>query len=159
MQRDSLLKPAAIAFVIALITYATFYSCDGHLRTRKGPWQLEFTADTNSVPAVVIHQPSLGVERFQLIFAGERVPTNFVPATIRFDTPQQTVPAGEFLYHDLMYLPGVVTLNLFGHGIELLPRALIVNGREEPWRPTATIELKPEAKKTLPPVPKKKKRY
>ncbi len=159
MKRDSLLKPVAIAFAIALIGYATLYSCDSHLRTRKGPWQVEFTADTNGVPAIIIHQPALGVERFQLVFAGERAPTNFSPATIRFDTPKQKVPVGEFLYHDLMYLPGVVSLNLFGHGIELLPRTLIVDGREEPWRATAMLDLKPEAKKPLPPVPKKKKRY
>ncbi len=159
MQRDSLIKPAAIAFAIALVAYATLYSCDDHLRTRKGPWEVDFAADTNGAPTIVIRQPGLGVERFQLVFAGERAPTNFTPVTVRFDTPQQKVPVGEFLYDDLMYLPGVVTLNLFGHGIELLPRTLIVNGREEPWRATATLELKPEAKKPLPPVPKKKKRY
>ena len=134
MQRDSLLRPASIAFAIALIAYAAFYSCDSHLRTRKGPWQIEFAADTNGVPSVILRQPSLGVERFQLVFIGERVPTNFVPATLRFDSPQQRLPAGEFVYHDLMYLPGVVALNLYGHGVELVPRTLILDGREEPWR-------------------------
>ena len=40
-----------------------------------------------------------------------------------------------------MTLPGTATFELFGHEIQLLPRVLIIDRREYPWRPNATITL------------------
>jgi hypothetical protein len=40
-----------------------------------------------------------------------------------------------------MYLPGTVTLELFGHEIELLPRVLIIDRKEHPWKSGTTISL------------------
>ena len=44
-----------------------------------------------------------------------------------------TVPFGECIYQDLMFLPGVVTMNLLGHEIELMPRTLVIDKKEVPW--------------------------
>jgi hypothetical protein len=49
----------------------------------------------------------------------------------------------------------VVTFDLFGHEIELLPRALIVNKRSIPWQSGATIDLWPTNKPAVPPHPPK----
>ena len=43
------------------------------------------------------------------------------------------VPFGECIYQDLMFLPGVVTMNLLGHEIELMPRTLVINKKQMPW--------------------------
>ena len=32
-----------------------------------------------------------------------------------------------------MFLPGVVTMNLLGHEIELMPRTLVIDKKEIPW--------------------------
>ena len=58
------------------------------------------------------------------------------------------MPFGECIYQDLMFLPGVVTMNLLGHEIELMPRTLVVDKKEVPWNtPDARIVLQPPAKK------------
>ena len=44
-----------------------------------------------------------------------------------------SVPFGECIYQDLMFLPGIVTMNLLGHEIELMPRTLVVDKKEVPW--------------------------
>ena len=47
-----------------------------------------------------------------------------------------------------MFLPGIVTMNLLGHEIELMPRTLVVDKKEVPWnKPAAQIVLQPPAKK------------
>ena len=54
---------------------------------------------------------------------------------------------------DMTFLPGVITFNLFGHEVELLPRALIVNKKDIPWSSAANVVLRPEAKPATPPKP------
>ncbi len=44
---------------------------------------------------------------------------------------------------DTTFLPGTVTFELFGHEIELLPRALIIDRQEHAWQPNAAINLPP----------------
>jgi hypothetical protein len=59
-----------------------------------------------------------------------------------------------------MFLPGTVTLDCFGHEVELLPRVLVLNRRQVPWKSHTTNELDASAK--LPPEarqPAKKARF
>jgi hypothetical protein len=59
------------------------------------------------------------------------------------------VPFGECIYQDLMFLPGVVTMNLLGHEIELMPRTLVIDKKEAPWSTPGsriTVSLPAEAK-------------
>jgi hypothetical protein len=44
---------------------------------------------------------------------------------------------------------------LFGHEIELMPRVLVVNKTEIPWRSGATIDIWPTNKPAEPPKPLK----
>jgi hypothetical protein len=60
---------------------------------------------------------------------------------------------GRVLYEDLTILPGVVTFDLFGHEIELLPRTLIINKKEIPWKSESVLELWPTNKPVQPPKP------
>jgi hypothetical protein len=62
------------------------------------------------------------------------------------------------IYEDLTFLPGVVTFDLFGHEVELLPRALIANKKQVPWKSGVTIDLWPTNKPAEPPRPPKARR-
>ena len=53
------------------------------------------------------------------------------------------VPFGNCVFMDTTFLPGTVTLQLFGHEIELLPRVLVIDRQEHSWRPGNTIALLP----------------
>ena len=45
------------------------------------------------------------------------------------------------IFQDPTFLPGTVTLRQFGHEIELLPRVLIIDKKEIPWRAGKTVEV------------------
>ena len=47
-----------------------------------------------------------------------------------------------------MFLPGIVTMNLLNHEIELMPRTLVIDKKEVAWStPGAQITLQPPVKK------------
>ena len=139
MNSDGILKHADRAFVIALVLYAAFFSCDQHLRLRKGPWQITFTSETNGHPAIIVNQPKLNIANVKIVFTGQTI-TN-APRTIIFDTPVQQAPFGKIIFFDTTYLPGTVTFGLFGHVIELLPRTLVIDRKECPWQSNSTFSL------------------
>ena len=138
-------------FFLTLALYICgFYGLE-HIRDRKGPWVVTFDA-VASRPTIIIEQKALGINGFKIIF--ENVNTNgLTSGKVRFDNPKlnaqpmdQTpessqelkqrafdVPFGECIYQDLMFLPGVVTMNLLGHEIELMPRTLVINKKQMPW--------------------------
>lgn len=143
--RDNIFKHAAIAFVLAVVGYIGFYSCDAHLRTHKGPWVVDFLETTNHEPLLVINQPALGIQNVRIQLAGETV-TN-TQAGVRFEKPYElALPYGRVRFHDLTYLPGTITLDLFGHEVEMLPRTLFINTKERPWQNDCYIYLYPTNK-------------
>jgi hypothetical protein len=137
----NLLVGAAVA---ALAFYVAGFGINEHLRWRRGPWEVRF--EPGAEPRLVINQPRLGIAGVTLSFPGETA--EGPPMTIRFETPRQAIPFGSVKYDDLTYLPGVVTLDLFGHEIELLPRTLYVNRKAIPWTEATRVEVtRPEASK------------
>lgn len=142
--KDSFLKHAGIAFLAALAIYALFFAFDTRMRTRRGPWQVRFEATTNQEPLIVVNQPSLGIENVRILLSGE-VATN--TGAFQFDIPtKMNVPYGRVRFHDLTYLPGTVTLDVFGHEVEFLPRALFLNTKEVAWQNNTTFTLAPTNK-------------
>lgn len=156
MQSSGIGKHILGALALAVAIYAAGFTFDQHLRTRRGPWQVTFAAETSGDAAIIVNQPRLNITNLKIVFAGERMTK---PATtVAFDAPQKPVPLGTVRFEDLTYLPGTVTLEMFGHEIELIPRTLYINRKPHPWKSGETITLsaadKPE---TLPePMPKKK---
>jgi len=121
----------------ALVFYAAGFGLNEHLRFRRGPWEVRFEPGVE--PRLIVAQPRLGIAGVTLSFPGE---TADGPATtVRFETPHQSIPFGSVKYDDLTYLPGVVTLDLFGHEIELLPRTLYVNRRAIPWTNASRVVI------------------
>ena len=167
MKSDSVAKHFILAFVLALVCYAAFYLAIEHRRTRKGPWHVAFTDSATGAPLIVINQPSLGITNVQISFPGQSVPAKeavgavaseqsgrssprtshqSLSTTLDFAKPQPVpyeVPFGKCVFMDTTFLPGSVTFRLFDHEIELLPRVLIIDHREHPWRAHATIALQP----------------
>ena len=141
------LKHFVLAFLIALAGYIFFYYWIEHLRNRKGPWRVSFTSAPTVTPRVVIDQPWLRITNVQLSFTGTNTSsTNFVTSTFFFRQPRPVpyaVPFGDCIFMDTTFLPGTVTFRLFGHEIELLPRVLMIDHDEYPWRSDTNIVLKP----------------
>ena len=143
-----MLKQLVMVFAGALILYVVAYSLDRHFRLRNGPWEVTFTTETNGFPAILVHEPKLNIGDLKIVFTGETVSAPGLPQRVVMDAPAKHLPFGECIFDDLMYLPGTVTFNLFGHEIELLPRVLIINHQEFPWKSGTTIQLSPTEKQT-----------
>jgi hypothetical protein len=144
MQSNRLGRDLAILFTVVLLLYVAGFQGVEHLRARKGPWSVVFERDSQGVPSIVITQPKLGISRFQIRFPEESTTATNLPAVLSLSEPRQPpfeAPFGRVIYEDLTFLPGAVTLDLFGHEIEFLPRALIVNRREHPWQAEASLTL------------------
>ena len=167
MESNGPAKHFILAFLLALVGYVFFYQSIEHRRIRKGPWQVTFTHTAAGAPAIVIAQPRLAITNVQICFPGETLPVTNTPGafpadpsrpnslitghrspatTLLFAQPRPVpceIPFGRCVFMDTTFLPGTLTFELFGHEIELLPRVLIIDGREYPWRPNATINLGP----------------
>ncbi|MBT5926973.1 MAG: hypothetical protein HOH33_10165 [Verrucomicrobia bacterium] len=142
MKSDGFPKHLLIAFGMALLGYILLYSCDRHLRSRKGAWEFTFSSSSSGEPTLTIDQPHYGISKVRIVFEGEAFegPTR----RIRFDKPGIEVPFGKSIFFDTTFLPGSVTFDLFGHEVEVLPRTLIINFKEYPWKVGEVIRLKPE---------------
>jgi hypothetical protein len=144
MKPEGTARHFILAFLLALIGYIVCYQAIEYRRTRKGPWHVTFTTNPGGVPAILISQPKLAITNVQISFAPVTpLPTN-LPVTLTFAQPRPVpyeVPFGKCIFMDTTFLPGTVTLDLFGHEIELLPRVLVIDRKEYPWQPNAMIGL------------------
>lgn len=153
MRRGITPKSIAIWFFVVLALYfAAFYGTESW-RHRKGAWEVNFVSDASANPSVVIYQPGLNISSVELLFPGEKAPATNLSRRVSFDRPLNKVIFGRVLYEDLTILPGVVTFDLFGHEIELMPRTLIINKKEMPWKSESVIELSATNKPARPPKP------
>lgn len=141
MQSDGFLKHLVIAFGLALVGYGLLYGCDRHLRTRRGAWEFTFAASAQGEPTLTIDQPFLGISKVRIVIKDE----TYEGATqrIRFDKPGIELPFGKPMFYDTTYLPGSITMDLYGHEVEVLPRTLILNFKEKPWKSGEVISLTP----------------
>lgn len=139
-------KQTIVLFVAVLLAYLAVFNGIEWVRHRKGPWRVTF--ETNSVR---ISQPYLKVSA--VIELPDERATN--TGAVAFDKPKKPLPYGSLLYEDLTFLPGVVTLDLFGHEIEMLPRVLIVNKNEVRWKVAGHLQLWATNKPAIPPKPAK----
>jgi hypothetical protein len=140
-----MVKRVSFVFVGALLLYVLAYGLIDYARTRKGGWQVTFRTDVAGIPTVAVSQPKCGINGVQFIFPDERVGLSNFTAKVVFDGPVTNVPFGRVVYFDTTFLPGSVVFDLFGHEIELLPRALRVDRREQPWQDNLVLHLRAPA--------------
>jgi len=155
---DRLPRHLLIGFVLAVVIYAGFFAGDQAFRRRKGGWEVEFHTNASGHAAITVNQSALQVANVQIVFGGETATNG--GGRVVFDKPRQAIPFGKTKFEDLTYLPGSVAFDFFGHEVELLPRTLYLNKKEQAWQPNAVHELKGTEK--LPPEasydPRKKKK-
>jgi len=136
MKRDRLWKHLAICFVAALGLYIVGFTWVEHRRSRLGPWEVTFIKTEASPPTLQINQPGLDISDVTVELPGDHQDVAATNAQLRFEPGQQVpfpVPFGECVFMDPIFLPGTVTLRVYGHEIQMLPRTLTVNGEEHPW--------------------------
>ncbi|HLX71022.1 MAG TPA: hypothetical protein VKV04_15455 [Verrucomicrobiae bacterium] len=144
MKSDNLLRHIWVPFLIAVLVYVFFYTGIEHRRTRKGPWEVAFTNNAAGTPTLVINQPSLTISNLQITFPGESNALASQNATVELSQPRDVpypVPFGKCVFMDTTFLPGTIVFDLFGHEIQLIPRALRIDGKEIPWQSNATIPV------------------
>ena len=144
-----------ITFVVVLVFYFAAYNGMQHWQTRKGAWEATFASDASGNPSMTIYQPKLNISSVEVVFPGEKVIQTNSSQTVKFNRVDAAIPFGKVIFLDLMILPGTVTLDLFGHEVELLPRTLILNKKEFPWRSDSVIELSQTNKLPVAPKPPK----
>ena len=159
MKRDNPAKHFILAFAVALLGYMLVYHFIENRRTRKGPWQVEFTNGPSGNPEIVINQPALNISNVQIHFSGD-VLTNRLPvtndqsqSTYTFSQPKPVpyeVPFGKCIFMDSTFQPGTLTFQLFGHEIELLPRVLVLDRQEHAWKSGEVITVNPQSSTNTP---------
>ena len=140
-RRDSLLKHLGIGFSLAFLLYLGGYWWIEHLREAKGPWRVSFKTDGQGQPTISISQATLGISNVTFVFPSERLSQTNIEAVVVYDAPKTNAPFGKVIFLDTTFQPGTVTYDLFGHEIELLPRTLVMNLKEIPWKSDTVFEL------------------
>ena len=149
VKRGEYIKLVLIPLAMAVAIYFLGYWGIESSRHKNDPWKITFLSHSNDLPAIVINQNSLGVSNVTVVLSGEQVAEDFQQTNVVFDRALNTpfpVPYGKVIFQDLTFLPGTVTLDLQGHGIELLPRTLILNTNQVSWKPGSVHVLEPEQK-------------
>lgn len=144
MKPGGALRHFLFALALALGLYAGLFAWIQHRRVAQGPWTVTFAAEAGA-PLLIINQPRLGITNVHLQFPDQSVATNF-SAVVRFSAARPVpfdLPLGRCVFLDPLFLPGTVTLEVFGHEIQLLPRVLTLDGTEHPWRSGETLVLPP----------------
>lgn len=133
MKSDRIPRTLLIIFVSALVLYIVSFAYIQNRRTTKGPWQVVFFTDNAGQPGLLIEQKKMKISE-RVMFPDHKLSQANMVRPIIFDDPARTnAPFGEIIFQDLTFLPGTVTLNIFGHEVELLPRVLIVDKKEHAW--------------------------
>ena len=149
-------KSIVLLFFAVLGLYLVVFFGIERARQHKGPWEVDFQTNPEGSPQLIVSQAKLGLSDVKIVVHGENISNT--TGRVSFDHVKRPVPFGKVIYEDLTFLPGVVTFDLFGHEIELLPRALIANKKQVAWKSGITIDLWPTNKPAEPPRPPKARR-
>ena len=136
-------KRLFVAFVATLFGYVTLYGGCELARRRGGAWNLTYALSSNGVPELRIEHPKiLGPLPVTVSFPGEKPERTDLPLTAVFSVPiTNAMPFGAVIFVDNTVLPGTVTVNCFGHVVEMIPRTLFVDMTEVGWVPGTNIVL------------------
>jgi hypothetical protein len=130
---DGLLRHLAAAAVLAAAFYCAAFWWIEHRRAAKGPWEIAFISDAAGRPSLRISQAALNISE-GLSFPDDQVARTDLAELVEFRQAATNLPFGEMLLQDPLYLPGTITMRLFGHLVEVLPRTLVVDHQEHAWK-------------------------
>jgi hypothetical protein len=140
MPNEGILKHFALALVIAVVFYFAGFNWLEHRRTAKGPWEVTFRIDAAGVPSLSIAQTNLGIAE-GLSFPSRKAQPANLSRLVRFEQGTTELPFGDMIFQDPTFLPGTVTMRVFDHEIELLPRMLTIDKKEYAWKEGQEIRL------------------
>jgi hypothetical protein len=140
MRSDGTIKHFAIVFASVLVLYIATFGWIQHRRVFRGPWEITFATDGAGRPSLRISEPKLGISQ-EISFPAQKIAPPNLARVERFDEAVTNLPFGQMIFQDPTFLPGTVTMRLFGHEIELLPRVLIIDKKEIPWRTGQKVEV------------------
>lgn len=144
MKRDPIFKHVAWAFFGAVILYVCSFKAIEYFRNVKGPWHVTFQTDSSGHPSITVNHEKLSLTNVTLAFQGENISLTNSITTILFDSPKTNIPFGKVIFFDTTFLPGTLTFDLFGHEIEFLPRVMVANRKEVPWKSETVLNLTAE---------------
>jgi hypothetical protein len=139
-----------VALGIVVAYFVVFQVIEAYRRAG-GPWVLTFALVDHS-PALTINHDDLDIRGVELVFSGGHS-TNPLPQTVRFQHGQVAplgLPFGRCLFLDTLVLPGRAACEIFGHQIQLLPSALIIDEVRHPWQSGQKFLLTNQTSATLP---------
>lgn len=136
---DRLRWHLVVAASLAIGLYGAGFWLIEQRRIRNGPWEVQFRPDEAAHRLVVrLGQARLGLGPIEVEIPWPREEPLPGAAWVRFDQARAVpfaVPGGRCVFQDLLFLPGTVALELQGTTIEILPRAVRIDGREVSWHP------------------------
>jgi len=100
-------------------------------------WILDYSTETDN-GVVTIYLDSSPTQKTKVIFPKAQ---EFPTGQVILKTPTQSLPRGKIMSADTTILPGRVLIEIDGHRLDIMSRAIITNGIEYPWTPATTIEL------------------
>jgi hypothetical protein len=139
-----------VALGIAAAYFLVFQAIEAYRRA-DGPWMLTF-AEVNNSPTLSIHHDELDIRGVELVFPGGHS-TNPLPQTVHFKHGQVApleLPFGQCVFLDTLVLPGSAACEIFGHQIQLLPSALIIDDVRHRWQSGQKFLLTNQPSATLP---------
>ena len=145
MKTDHPAKIFVFAFLFAMGIYVIAYSWIEHRRNRNGPWELTFSTNSSGNAVILVNNENLKIQNVSLSFSSPpvKVTTN-LPVRLTFAQPKPVpydLPVGRCIFMDTTFLPGTLTFSNAAHEIELLPRVLIIDHAEHPWKSGEVIPL------------------
>ena len=144
-RHDGLLRHLAAAAVMAAVFYGAAFSWIEHRRVAKGPWEIAFISDAAGRPSLRITQGALKISE-GLSFPDDQVARPNLAELVKFREATTNLPFGEMLLQDPLYLPGTITMRLFGHLVEVLPRTLVVDKEEHAWKAGEELVIRERGK-------------
>ncbi len=144
MKSDSLFRHIIIPFSIAIVVYIVFYTAIEHRRTAKGPWRVTFASNGNHQAVLTIDQPALGITNAGIVIEDSASVSDTSSEVLTFAQPKPVpydAPFGKCIFMDTTFLPGTLVLEMFGHEIQLLPRTLLIDRKEQGWHSDTIIRI------------------
>lgn len=100
------------------------------------------------MPGILVEQSELGIKPTLVQFNVNsdflkelKIPDNSQSILFELEKEEFDLPFGRLSYRDPTFLPGVVTLEVFGATIECLPRTLVIDQKELEWNSVETITV------------------
>ena len=141
MKINELARHGTVAFALAALLYVVAYRWIQYRREFRGPWVVTFQSDTNGTPSIIVSQPALNIADQKIIFADQKVADTNLSRAFRYDGPKTNASFGEVVFQDPTFLPGTITFNFWGHGVELMPRTMVIDQKEVAWHSQTNLVL------------------